>query len=411
MSQPWKGDMWFVSPFNYDEDLRKKLSMPKKVIFHDTTLRDGEQQAGIIFNKYDKMTIAKALNRIGVDRIEVGIPGISDDDREAIRALIAASLDAKIYSWCRNNKSDISIAKECGSQGIMIEVPASKQMIEKVYSTSIEELESILPDNIQYAKSEGMEVSVLLVDATRSDIETIRKIISIVEKYCDGIAISDTFGSITPLAMFNFISKIKEFTKKPIEIHCHNDFGLATANAITAVAAGASCVHTTVIGIGERAGNASLGEVAVALKLLMGVESNIKLKELYRIAQIIAQYSGIPIPPNKPIVGQNIFRIESEQAAKWLIKGEPLMAYPFTKELIGNPKLEITLSKKSGPHTLQLKLNELKISIPEEKYSEVLSRIYQQSIEKKSALTDEEFLEILETLGIYKYKVEDYMRA
>ena len=403
--------MWFVSPFNYDEDLRKKFSLPKKVIFHDTTLRDGEQQAGIIFSKYDKMAIAKALNRIGIDRIEVGIPGISSDDREVIRALIAASLDAKIYSWCRNNKSDISVAKECGSQGVIIEVPASKQMIEKVYSTSIEELESILPDNVQYAKSEGMDVSVLLVDATRSDIEMIKRIINAIEKYCDGIAISDTFGSITPLAMFNFISKIKEFTKKPIEIHCHNDFGLATANTITAVAAGALCVHTTVNGIGERAGNTPLGEVAIALKLLMGVESNIKLKELYRIAHMIAQYSGSQVPSNKPVVGQNIFRVESEQAAKWLIKGEPLIAYPFAKELIGSPKLEITLSKKSGPNTLQLKLNELKINIPEEKYPEILSRVYQQSVEKRSALTDEEFLEILETLGIYKYKVEDYMRA
>ncbi|MCC6013423.1 MAG: hypothetical protein LM593_03545 [Candidatus Verstraetearchaeota archaeon] len=411
MSEPWKSNMWFVSPFNYDEDLRKKFSLPKRVIFHDTTLRDGEQQAGIIFSKYDKITIAKALNRIGVDRIEVGIPGISNDDREVIRALVAASLEAKIYSWCRNIKLDISIAKECESQGVIIEVPASKPMIEKVYSTSIEELERILPENLQYAKSEGMETSVLLVDATRSDIETIKKIISIAEKYCDGIAISDTFGSITPFAMFYLISKIREFTKKPIEVHCHNDFGLATANTIAAVAAGACCVHTTVIGIGERAGNAPLGEVALALKLLMGVESNIKLKELYRISDIVAKYSGISIPSNKPIVGENIFRIESEQAAMWLIKGEPLLAYPFTKELVGNPKFEITLSKKSGINTLKLKLNELKINVPEEKYTEILNRIYQHSLEKKNALTDEEILEILESLGVYKYKIEDYMRA
>ncbi|MDH5806730.1 MAG: hypothetical protein QXW62_02830 [Candidatus Methanomethylicaceae archaeon] len=411
MEEPWKSEKWFVSPFNYEEEARKIFNLPEKVVFHDVTLRDGEQQIGVIFNKYDKVAIARALNKAGVDRIEVGTPGISEEDREAIRAIIAASLEAEIFAWCRNNKLDIEIAKECGSNGVVIETPSSPLMIEKAYSTKLEDLKIEISENAQIAKSEGMKVVLLLVDATRSNLEILKEIIKSSEKYCDGIAVSDTFGSILPFSMFYLIRKIKEFTEKPIEIHCHNDFGLATANTIAAVSAGASCVHVTVNGLGERAGNAPLGEVAIALKLLLGVNCNIKLEELYRLANIVSRYSGVPLPLNKPIVGQNIFKIESSQSAQWLVKGSPLIAYPFTKELIGNLESKIVLSKKSGLYNLKLKLEELKINIPEEKYPEIMSLVYKLSLEKKGEVTDEELLDILERLGLYQYKVEDYMRG
>lgn len=411
MATPWKSEKWFVSPFNYEEEIRKKLFLPEKVVFHDVTLRDGEQQIGVIFNKYDKVAIARALNRAGVDRIEVGMPGTSEEDREAIKAIVTASLEAEIFSWCRNNKLDIEAAKECGSNGVIIETPSSPLMIEKAYSTNLENLKTEISENAQIAKSEGMKVVLLLVDATRSSLDVLREIISASERYCDGIAISDTFGSILPFSMFYLIRRIKEFTNKPIEIHCHNDFGLATANTIAAVSAGASCVHVTVNGIGERAGNAPLGEVAMALKLLLGVNCNIKLEELYRLANIVSKYAGVPLPLNKPIVGQNIFKVESSQSAQWLAKGDPLTAYPFTKELIGNPEFKIVLSKKSGLYNLKLKLEELKISIPEEKYPEILSMVYKYSLEKKGEVTDEELLDMLERLGLYQYKVEEYMRG
>ncbi|MCS7097976.1 MAG: hypothetical protein NZ922_03235 [Candidatus Methanomethyliaceae archaeon] len=409
--EPWRSDKWFVSPFNYEEEIRKLMFLPERVIFHDVTLRDGEQQVGVIFNKHDKMAIARALNRAGVDRIEIGAPGISDEDREAIKMIVTASLEAEIYSWCRNNRLDIEIAKECGSSGVVIETPSSPIMIEKPHSTNLELLKNQISENAQIAKSEGMKVILLLVDATRSSLKILSDIIQSSEKYCDGITISDTFGSILPFSMFHLIRKIKEITKKPIEIHCHNDFGLATANTLAAVAAGASCVHVTVNGFGERAGNAPLGEVALSLKLLMGVNCNIKLEELYKLANIVARYAGIPIPLNKPIVGQNIFKIESSQSAQWLSRGDPLAAYPFLKELIGNPESKVVLSKKSGFYNLKLKLEELKINVPEEKYPEILSLIYRYSLEKKGEVTDDELLDILERLGLYQYKVEDYMRG
>ncbi|MEM3434346.1 MAG: hypothetical protein QXP27_09275 [Candidatus Methanomethyliaceae archaeon] len=412
MTHHWQSEKWFVSPINFQEEIRKGFSPPERVIFHDVTLRDGEQQAGVIFSKYDKVVVGRALDRAGVDRIEVGTPGTSNDDREAMRSLVAASLDAELYSWCRNNKLDIAAAKECGSQGVTIEVPASKLMIEEAYSTSMEELLRTLPENAQYAKSEGMKVLLLLVDATRSDMETLSRIVRETERYADTIAVSDTFGVALPDAVSFLVRKLKGVTGKPLEIHCHNDFGLATANTLAAVAAGASGVHVTVNGMGERAGNTSLGEVALGVKLLLGVESNIRLGELYRLSNVVAQYSGFPVPPNKPVVGTNIFKVESAQAAQWLARGkEGILAYPFSKDLVGNPEFKVILSKKSGPYNLRLKLQELGIEVPQERYPEILGLVYERSVGKKGALTDEEFLEILQDLGLYQYKVEDLMRA
>ncbi|MCX8181734.1 MAG: hypothetical protein N3D12_01320 [Candidatus Methanomethyliaceae archaeon] len=412
MTHHWQSEKWFVSPINFQEEIRKDFSPPEKVVFHDVTLRDGEQQAGVIFSKYDKLVVGRALDRAGVDRIEVGTPGTSNDDREAMRSLVAASLDAELYSWCRNNRLDIAAAKECGSQGVTIEVPASKLMIKEAYSTSMEELLRTLPDNAQYAKSEGMKVLLLLVDATRSDLETLSRIVKETEKYCDSIAVSDTFGVALPNAVSFLVRRLKGVTNKPLEIHCHNDFGLATANTLAAVAAGASGVHVTVNGMGERAGNTPLGEVALGVKLLLGVESNIRLGELYRLSNLVSQYSGFPVPPNKPVVGANIFKVESAQAAQWLARGkEGILAYPFSKDLVGNPEFKVILSKKSGPYNVRLKLQELGIEVPQEKYPEILGLVYERSLGKKGALTDEEFLEILQDLGLYQYKVEDLMRA
>lgn len=412
MAKPWQSEKWFVSPTNFEEEVRKNFSPPQRVLFHDVTLRDGEQQAGVIFSRYDKVVVGRALDRAGVDRIEVGTPGTSNEDREAMRSLVAASLDAELYSWCRNNRLDIAAAKDCGSQGVTIEVPASKLMIEEAYSTTLDELLRSVPENAEYAKSEGMKVLLLLVDATRSEMETLQRIVKEAERYCDSIALSDTFGVALPNAITFLVGRLRGYTNKPIEIHCHNDFGLATANTLAAVAAGASAVHVTVNGMGERAGNTPLGEVALGVKLLLGVESRIRLNELYRLSNVVAQYSGFPVPPNKPVVGANIFRVESAQSAQWVARGkEGILAYPFSKDLVGNPEFKVMLSKKSGPYNVKLKLQELGIEIPEERYPEILGLIYERSVGKKGALTDEEFLEILQDLGLYQYKVEDLMRA
>lgn len=412
MDKPWASSKWFVSPFNFDSAMVPKAPDLGKVEFHDVTLRDGEQQAGVVFTKYDKIAIGRALNRAGVDRIEVGTPGLSLEDRDAMRALVAASLESKLFSWCRNNKMDIAAAKECESWGVTIEIPASEAMMKGSYSTTLEEVVSKTAENAEYAKSEGMRVVLLLVDSTRSDLATLRRIISGTENYCDSFALSDSFGSILPMAMYGLVKEVRKMTAKPIEVHCHNDFGLATANTLAGVAAGASAVHVTVNGMGERAGNTALSEVALGLKLLMGAESNIRMGEIYRLCRLVAEVSGFPIPVNKPIVGENVFNIESAQSAQWYSKAaEGFMSYPFAFDLVGHPEPKIILSKKSGPYSLDLKLKELGLSIPRDRYPEILGRVYEVSLQKRGAIGDDEFLEILQDLGLYKYKQEDLMRA
>ncbi len=403
MEKPWQTDDWFVSPYNFEGIPAIKSKPPKTLTFHDVTMRDGEQQAGVVLTKHDKVAMGRALNRAGIDRIEVGIPGTSLEDREAMRALIAASLDADLYSWCRNNKLDIVAAKECGSYGITIELPASDVMMRGAYSTTLDEMLSKALENADYARSEGMKVLLLLVDATRAEFGVLKRIVQEADKACDSLAISDSFGVATPAAIYALASKFKDMTTKPLEIHCHNDFGLATANTLAAVAAGVSVAHVTVNGMGERAGNTSLGEVALGAKLLMGIDVGVKLDELYRLSKTVASISGFAVPPNKPIVGENVFNVESAQSAQWLsspTKGA--MAYPFRGELIGHPEFRLILSKKSGPHNLDLKLHELGLSVPKDRYPEILGRIYEKSLQKRGAVSDDEFIEILQDLDLYK---------
>jgi isopropylmalate/homocitrate/citramalate synthase len=414
MKTPWQTKNWFVSPFNFDEEARAQTNLPKSLTFHDVTLRDGEQQAGVVFTKYDKVMIGRAINRAGVERIEVGTPGTSSEDKEAVRALNAATLDFKIFSWARNNRLDIEAAKGCGSYGVTIELPTSKLLIEKVYGSTLDRTLREAAENVNYASSEGLKPVLLLVDATRSSLDSLASIIKGTERYVESFAISDTFGVAMPRAIFNLVRRIKNMTSKPIEIHCHNDFGLATSNTLAAVLGGASVAHVTVNGLGERAGNTALGEVALGARLLLGIDVKIKLEELYRLSKTVAEISGFPVPPNKPLVGENVFNVESAQSAQWLATaGESgyALAYPFSKEIIGHPEQKVLLSKKSGPHNLRLKLAELGLSIPEEKYPEVLGMIYEKSLQKKGALTEDEFLEVLEGLGLFRYKQEDLMRG
>jgi len=403
MEKQWQTEKWFVSPYNFEEIPAFKNNAPESLVFHDVTLRDGEQQAGVVLTKHDKIAIGRALNRAGIDRIEVGIPGTSLEDREAMRALVAATLDAKLYSWCRNNKLDIAAAKECESYAVTIELPASTVMMKGAYATTIDETLAKVLEHADYARSEGLKVLLLLIDATRSDLTMLKRIARDAERTCESFAISDSFGVATPTAIYALISKFKEMTAKPVEIHCHNDFGLATANTLAAVAAGASVAHVTVNGMGERAGNTSLGEVALGAKLLMGMDVRVKLEELYRLSNSVANISGFAVPPNKPIVGENVFNIESAQSAQWLANSpKGTMAYPFRGGMIGHPEFKLMLSKKSGPHNLDLKLAELRISVPKERYPEVLGRIYEKSLQKRGPVSDDEFLDILQDLDLYK---------
>ncbi|HKW05644.1 MAG TPA: hypothetical protein VJN71_10125 [Nitrososphaerales archaeon] len=402
-SPPWQTNDYFVSFYNYlDEVTTQFPDIPKKITFHDITLRDGEQQANIIFRKRDKLKIASALNDAGVDRIEAGMPSVSKQDYEAISEMTHLGLASKIYAFSRCLKSDVDMAIKCDVDGIMMEVPSSDHLVKYGYGWTEERAISTSVEATDYAHAHGLPVTFFTIDSTRASFEVFWRLVNSVatQGYMDSLALVDTFGVASPHAVAYFVKKVKEKVKKPLEIHVHNDFGLAVANTIAAVAVGVETVHTTVNGIGERSGNAATEEVASALKLLYGVDSNLNFRTFRELSKIVEELSLIRMPPEKPITGDNLFTTESGIIAGWWSKLEelnmPLEMFPFLPVFTGHPdKINIVLGKKSGKDSITYKVKKLGLELSEDKVDKVLARVKETSEEKKRIITDQEFEEIV----------------
>ncbi len=404
---PWRTDEYFVSFYNFEDEVRKQLShLPKKVAFHDITLRDGEQQANIIFRKEEKLKIARMLDDAGVDRIEAGMPSVSQQDFEAISEMARMKLSSKIYSFARCLKSDVDMALKCDVDGVMMEVPSSDHLIKYGYGWTEDRAIQASVEATDYAHSHGLPVTFFTIDSTRASFEIFWKLVNSVaiQGHMDALALVDTFGVASPQGIAYFVKKVKEKVKKPLEIHVHNDFGLAVANTIAAVAVGVETVHTTVNGIGERSGNAATEEVAAALKLLYGVDSNIKFPKLRALSKLVEELSLIKMPPEKSITGDNLFTTESGIIAGWWSKLEelnmPLEMFPFLPMFTGHPnKVNIVLGKKSGRDSITYKVKKLNLKLSEDKIEKVLHKVKEMSEEKKRVLTDEEFKNIVKQVS------------
>jgi len=315
--------------------------MPRKVIIHDVTLRDGEQQAGVVFDKEDKIKIARMLDELGVHRIEAGMPAVSRDDKEAVKMIAHEGLNAKIFCFSRCMKADVNLALECDVDGVEMEIPSSERIIKYAYGWPLEKAIELSVKATKYAADHGLHVAFFTIDATRADLDWWFRIINNVASkgHMDSLVLVDTFGVCTPEAIRYFTRKVRERFDKPIEAHFHNDFGLATANTLAAVTEGAEIVHTTVNGIGERMGNADLAEVAVSLEALYGIRLGLKIDKLYELSKLVEKLSGVKMPPHKPVVGDGAFRVESGIIAGWWARLEelnkPLIMFPYTWDLVG----------------------------------------------------------------------------
>ncbi len=401
--QPWSTENYFVSFYNYLDEVRREFpDITKKVKFHDITLRDGEQQANIIFRKDEKLKIASALNDAGVDRIEAGMPSVSRRDFEAISQMTHMGFSSKIYAFARCLKSDVDMALKCNVDGIMMEVPSSDHLIKYGYGWTEDRAISASVEATEYAHAHGLPVTFFTIDSTRASFDIFWRLVNSVatQGYMDALTLVDTFGVASPRAISYFVKKVKEKVKKPLEIHVHNDFGLAVANTIAAVELGVETVHTTVNGIGERSGNAPTEEVAAALKLLYGVESNIKFEKLRSLSKLVEELSLIKTRPEKPVTGDNLFTTESGIIAGWWSKLEelnmPLEMFPFLPTFAGHPnKVNIVLGKKSGRDSITYKVKKLGLELSEDKIEKVLLEVKETSEDKKRVLTDQEFIEIV----------------
>ena len=408
MDQPWKTDRWFVSPWNYDPEVRGELHFPDEIRIHDVTLRDGEQQTGIVFRRQEKVAIAKKLAEAGVHRIEAGMPAVSAEDEAAIKDIVALDLGPEIFSFARCMPADVKLAKECGVDGIIAEIPSSEHIIRNAYGKTMDWAIKSSIDTTLAAKEVGLYTVFFTIDSTRSDINALMDLIEKVatEGHMDAMCLADSFGGCTPEAIALVIKKFRSRFTQPIEIHCHEDFGLGVANTISALANGASVAHVTVSGTGERAGNVPLEDTVMALRVLYGVDLGIKTERFYELSKLVQELAGFQVTPNRPIVGDWLYNIESGIISMFHRRCkvvEPLEYIPFAPELVGRPGVEIALGKGSGVANVEEHLENRGKQVTPEQVLEILNRIKARSIEQKRLLSDEEFDGIVdEVVGAVK---------
>ena len=391
-----KNDGWWTSEVNFLEEIRNTFSIPDKVIIHDATLRDGEQTPGVAFRKEEKVALAKALDAIGVDRIEAGMPAVSEEDMEAVKEIVKLGLKSKIMVFSRALSSDIDKAVECGVWGIVLEVPIGLPRLKYQFNWNVEQVIEKSVAAINYAKEKGLYVSYFPYDTTRAEVPVLKHLLGEVTKQSrpDSVAVVDTTGCALPESIKFLVRETRKLCSLPVEIHTHNDLGLAVANSLAAVEAGAEVVHVCVNGLGERCGNTALDEIVVCLKTLLGVNMDrFQYDRFYEISQLTEKLSGVRPAVNKSLVGNLTFTRESGLGVD-VYKKEPLVAFSIDPAFIGR-KFEVVLGKKSGRPSIRLKLEEIGIETTDEKVSELLAKVKQKGIEKKGILSDDEFKAIL----------------
>ncbi len=393
----WKADDYWVSHYNF----MKEIKFPKKIRFHDTTFRDGEQQPGVVFRSDEKLRIGTLMSEIGMDRIEGGMPLVSADDKKAVKMLASAGLEAEVFAFTRCMKDDVETSVDCGVDGVIMEVPSSGQLIEDAYEWSEEKAKKLAVEATAYAHDHGLFVSFFCIDLSRADSEWALEIIKAVadEGHMDALNVVDTFGVLTPEGTAEIVTMLKKAFKVPIEVHTHNDFGLAVANTLAAVKAGAEVVHTTVNGLGERSGNASFEETAMCLRVLYGQKIDLDFSRFKELSNEVEKASGVERAPNKPIVGDELYTVESGIVAGWWKtlekKKKALTMFPYHWEMVGQGGPSIVLGKKSGLPSIQYWAEKLGMNLDDEAARKILLEVKNASIRKKGLLGEEEFASIL----------------
>jgi isopropylmalate/homocitrate/citramalate synthase len=371
-------------------ELNRPHALEAEVGFYDTTLRDGEQTVGVVLMPEEKLEIARALSEAGVERIEAGFPRVSADDWEAVKLIADAGLEAEIWGFSRAVRADVEALVELGLRASVVESPISELKL-RALGVSREEMLSRIRAAVAYGVENGIHVAYFGVDSTRAKPDFYdAAYAAAVEAGAAEVVVVDTIGVAGPEAIAELVGRTRERLgpEIPIHFHGHNDFGLATANAVAAVRAGARWIHGTVNGMGERAGNANLGEVALALRAVYGVETALDLGRARVLADRVRALSGYALEPWKPLVGENLFRRESGAVASQF--HDPEAIEPYSSELVAAER-SIVLGKKSGIDSIRIKSAELGLDVPEETQPALLEAVKKLGIEKRGLVTDEEF--------------------
>jgi len=416
---------------NYNH-LRKNLppKLAKRVFIHDETLREGVHTPAVFLTYVEKVKLAKMMDEMGVSIISVGFPGSSEEEKNAVKKIANEGFQqTSLAALARIVKSDVGACLECGIREVSLFTPFNGLQLQYRLRMTKEQVLQKTVECVEYAKKHGAKVDFILTDGSRTPLQDILQIFEVVVKAgADRLVIADTVGFLRPLSMHYLISHIRdglsELVKKevPLSVHCHNDFGLATANTLAAVEEGVSCVHTCVAGFGERAGCAPLEEVCTALELLYDVDTGVDMGKLYRLSQLVEKAFALPIQFHKPIIGDNSFSYEMDEDLKAIL-ANPIIFEPFPPEIVGR-EIAFHLGRQTGRSVVEDRLKMAEIKATPVQVEEIVRRIrgIQEALDKgesqmtfyqikrlmkdlKKGLTEEEFWRIVEQVTRQKPKL------
>ncbi|MDJ0928953.1 MAG: hypothetical protein QNJ73_15045, partial [Gammaproteobacteria bacterium] len=360
---------------------------------YDTTLRDGEQAVGIVFNPEEKFQIASAIADLGIGRIEAGFPRVSAADSQAVKRILNAGLSSEIWGFSRAVQADLDALIELGISQTLIEISTSDLKIE-AYGFDRPKVVNKVRDAVKHAVANDMKVLFFAVDSTRSDLDFLHGVYdTALEAGASEIAVVDTIGACAPEAAELLVREVRGWIGPdiPLHFHGHNDFGLGTALAVAAVRGGADWIQGTINGIGERAGNSDLLEVALALQCLYDVPVEINLEKARQVSALVQEAGNYKVDGWRPVVGENLFTRESGAVANQF--HIPAAIEPYSSDLVGAPR-RIVLGKKSGLLSIKLKSEELGLDLPESAYANVLAQVKELGTSQERLVTDEEFRRI-----------------
>jgi isopropylmalate/homocitrate/citramalate synthase len=383
----------WVSELNARPEVRN--GFPRETIrFYDTTLRDGEQTVGVVLSPEQKVEIARKLDELGVSRIEAGFPRVSPEDAEAIQLMQKAGIRAELWGFSRAVKADVDELVRLGLKASVIESPTSEIKL-KAYGIAPDELLRRVEAAISMAAKSGITVAFFAVDATRTELDFLKRVyVAAMNAGAKEIVVVDTIGACGPEAAEFLMREVRGWlgADVPLHWHGHNDFGMATACAVAAVRGGATWIQGTINGMGERAGNADIGEIALALKCLYGVDVAMNLEKVREVSETVCRAAGYTLEAWKPLVGENLFMRESGAVASQFHIPEAIE--PYSSELVG-ARRSIVLGKKSGLDSIDLKAKELGLSVTAEERAGILAEVKKRAIAKRGLVGDAEFREIV----------------
>ncbi len=391
-------DKYWITDFNYLDEVRGQFHLPERVYIHDVTLREAEQAPHVVLRPDEKMRIFQALDDLGVHSVEI-FPLVSPDDTALAKEMVKMPRQAKVFFLCRWNEREVDFALEAGADGVVIECAGNPWLNKTFFNMSEDDTIERLVRVAAYAKKNGIFTTTMPWDDFLAPMPFLERMYKslVNDAGVDHVVIADTHGFSLPWTTVYIIGKLREWVgDTPIEMHAHNDYGLATVDMIAAVAGGASVVHTSINALGERSGNAATEEVALDIEMMLGLDTGIKLDKLYPVCRLVSDLSKIPIPMNKPVTGANQYDFESGMVVDSIERlrdtDRPFAPFICLPEMIGRKKgYNIVMGKMTGKTAVAKKLEELGLSATKEQIAEIVQAVKSEGSMRKWSITDDIF--------------------